>query len=124
MMPARRAILGLVAASLAFQASSALAQDAGQAIFAQRCHGCHVVGANHPAVIAPNLYGIIGRRAGESSFADYSPALKAWGAVWTRATLDRFLADPEGTVPGTRMPVPLPDATQRAAVIAYLATLK
>src|SRR6202035_5031599 len=44
--------------------------------------------------------------------------------VWDAATLDHFLTDPAKAVPGTTMPIPLPDAGMRADLIAYLATLK
>jgi hypothetical protein len=44
--------------------------------------------------------------------------------AWDAATLDRFLTDPAKAVPGTAMPIPLPDASLRANVIAYLAALK
>ena len=54
----------------------------------------------------------------------YSPALKASTLVWTTANLDQFLADPAKTVPGTAMPIKVPDAAQRAALISYLATTR
>jgi cytochrome c2 len=41
--------------------------------------------------------------------------------VWTRATLNAFLADPERVVPGTSMGMPgLPSADDRRDVIEYL----
>lgn len=43
------------------------------------------------------------------------------GLVWTRATLDAFLADPQRVVPGTAMGMPgLPNAGDRRDVIDYL----
>ena len=46
------------------------------------------------------------------------------GFTWDKATLNRFLANPMGVLPGTLMPIPVFDATNRADVIAYLSTLK
>jgi cytochrome c len=44
--------------------------------------------------------------------------------TWDDATLDKFIASPQAVVPGTKMPYAgLPNAGQRADVIAYLASL-
>jgi cytochrome c len=50
----------------------------------------------------------------------YSPALKAAGIVWDETTLDRWLADPQAMVPGTKMTFSVDDAQDRADVIAFL----
>jgi cytochrome c len=43
------------------------------------------------------------------------------GLVWTRETLDRFLADPDGYVPGTLMGFAgIRDPAERADLIEYL----
>ena len=54
----------------------------------------------------------------------YSKAMTGWGQTWTTANLDAYLAKPAATVPGTKMLVGVANPEQRAAVIAYLATLK
>jgi hypothetical protein len=66
----------------------------------------------------------MGRKAGTSPHFNYTQALKDSGLVWDVPALDHFLTDPARAVPGTTMPIPLPDAGLRADVIAYLATLK
>src|SRR5262249_30514909 len=73
----------------------------------------------------PNLRCVLGRRAGTLPGFEFSPAMveagAARGLVWSRATLDRFLADPLGALPGTTMAMPgLPVAEDRRAVIDYL----
>eukprot|EP01030_Chromulinospumella_sphaerica_P022329 gene22329-22304_t len=50
--------------------------------------------------------------------------MTGWGQTWTTANLDAYLAKPAATVPGTKMLVGVANPEQRAAVIAYLATLK
>src|SRR5262249_22629467 len=70
----------------------------------------------------PGLGGIVGRKAGGGRFS-YTKAMRDSGLTWDQATLDRFLKNPVDLVPGTTMPMPLPDDTERHAVIAYLATL-
>jgi cytochrome c len=46
--------------------------------------------------------------------------LKASHLVWNEESLDRWLADPEKTAPGQRMGINVPDARERADLIAYL----
>ena len=65
----------------------------------------------------------MGRKAGSQTGFGYSAAMRAWGKVWTARELDAFLADPTGTIPGTRMVMPVRNAAQRQAIIAYLETL-
>jgi hypothetical protein len=54
----------------------------------------------------------------------YSPALKAAGITWDLVTLNRYLLDPQRTVPGNKMPFPgLKTENERKDVIAYLAAI-
>jgi glucose/arabinose dehydrogenase len=71
----------------------------------------------------PNLVGVLGRHAATGSNFNYTKALSDSGLTWDAATLERFLASPPTTVPGTTMPVPVPKADDRLNVIAYLSTL-
>ena len=88
----------------------------------QRCTGCHVVEAGAPSTSGPNLHGVVGRVAGSLDGYPYTDGLAAATMVWDEANLDAYLADPEGTVPGTEMAVgTVTDADTRAAIIAYLA---
>ncbi|MGO1075631.1 c-type cytochrome [Inquilinus sp. CA228] len=99
----------------------AVAQDAaaGERAFRTRCATCHSVepGQNRAG---PSLAGVAGRKAGSVEGARYSQALRDSGITWDSQSLDGYLADPRGTVPGTSMTVRLADAAQRAAIIAYL----
>jgi cytochrome c len=95
---------------------------AGEAVFHQ-CTACHTIKAGQPGVAAPNLRGVVGRKAASTGFA-YSPALKASKLTWDKATLSTFLKAPQKLVPGTRMVIAVADDTKRANLIAYLATLK
>jgi cytochrome c2 len=91
----------------------------------QRCYACHSVVAGEDKLPGPNLHGVLGRRAGTVPGFEFSPAMIEAGVaralVWTRTTLDAFLADPERVVPGTTMGMPgLPSADDRRDVIDYL----
>jgi cytochrome c len=119
----RTIALGLVTVGIAVLAQGSQAQTApnGQQLFQQRCAVCHSTTAGASAMVGPNLAGVVGRKAGTTTFA-YSPALKNSKVVWTRAQLDRYLTNPGKMIPGGRMAVSVPDAAQRAAVIDFLTT--
>jgi cytochrome c2 len=90
-----------------------------------KCHACHSVEPGERRLPGPGLAGVLGRRAASAPGFEYSPAMVAAGErglVWTRQSLDRFLADPQGYLPGTYMGSPgLRDPSERRAVIDYLA---
>ena len=95
--------------------------DSAETQFKMRCGACLTVapgGASGP--IAPNLRGVVGRKAAASAFKAYSPALKASKLTWTPASLDKYLAAPAVLVPGTRMMTAVSNPAQRAALIAWL----
>jgi cytochrome c len=94
----------------------------GKAAFSQ-CSMCHSTTGTEDS--GPHLNGVVGRKSGSVPKFNYSSAMKSTEVVWDTETLDGFLANPQQAVPGTRMPFSgLPDAAKRAALIAYLATLK
>ncbi|MBY3757483.1 cytochrome c family protein [Azospirillum formosense] len=90
---------GLVASSPGLAA----AQDAaaGEKVFNQ-CKACHTIEAGGPNRVGPNLHGVVGRKAGSVEAYKYSDAMKNAGA-WDEATLDAYLTDPKGAVPGNKM---------------------
>ena len=55
---------------------------------------------------------------------DYSPALKSSKVIWNERTLDRWLTNPEATIPGQKMGFSVPDPIDRADLIEYLRTAK
>lgn len=106
-----------------FAASAAVAAPSGEAVFKQRCAVCHSI-APAPGKMGPPLAGVAGRKAGTLPGYAYSTAMKGSKLTWNAATLDTYLKAPAKSVPGTKMLVGAPDAEQRAAVVAYLGTLK
>jgi len=88
----------------------------------QMCTGCHVVEAGAPSTSGPNLHGVVGRVVGSVEGYPYSEALAASQTTWDESSLDAYLSDPGGFMPGTDMLAgAVPDDQQRAAIIAYLA---
>jgi len=114
----------LVAAqpSLAQQAGGGAAGgEDGQLAFNNVCRTCHTTreGDNR---LGPNLHKIIGRKAGSLPNYGYSSALKGADLVWDRATLDRFIANPDQVVSGHKMKPygGVASAADRAKIIAFL----
>jgi len=99
----------------------------GQVYFQQFCAICHAptLGPGNTIVIkqGPSLAGVVGRRAGSGPFFTYTKALSGSGLTWDAATLDHFLVNPMLAVPGTAMPMPVPNPDDRQHLIAYLSTL-
>ena len=126
--------MSIVSLSFAAGATMATAQNnptgnaqRGDQFFQTSCALCHSssLGPGNTVVVkqGPTLVGVMGRKAGTSPHFGFTQALKDSGLVWNAETLDRYLTSPSTEVPGTTMPVPLPGASARADVIAYLATL-
>jgi cytochrome c len=115
-------MLSLIAANV----TTALAADVknGQAVFS-RCAACHNNTKGGPNGLGPNLFGVVGRKAGTLKDFSYSAAMKNAAFVWNNQKLDTYIANPAKTVPGNRMAFAgLPDAKQRTDLIGYLDTLK
>ncbi len=67
------------------------------------CRACHTVLKDQPSGLAPNLWGVVGRRvAGQDDFA-YSEGLRHIDAEWSKETIGTFLRNPQAFAPGTAM---------------------
>jgi cytochrome c len=94
----------------------------GKKVFEQ-CSACHSADAANG--LGPSLFGVIGRKAGLLAGFRYSRAMRNSQIIWGARTLDAYIADPQSVVPGNLMPYSgLPDASQRADLIAYLESLQ
>jgi len=97
------------------------AANTGEALVAQ-CLGCHGLNVwDGSSALGPNLASIVGRPVATRDDFAYSDALRQFGGRWTRERLDKFLANPQAAVPGTKMPFAgIPDPDQRISLIDYL----
>ena len=123
-------LVGLTAFALLVVHGPALAEgDAtkGKAAFA-KCGICHQVGPGAKTLVGPELNGIVGRKA--ASVADYASLYSAGmkklgdsGFVWTEENIDKWIADSKAMIPDSPMALAfpgIPDAGERADIIAYL----
>lgn len=92
----------------------------GQSKFAL-CRSCHTIAEGGPNLIGPNLHGVFGRKAGSLASYKYSPVVAAAGFDWDAEHLDKWLDNPRGFMPGTKMTFAgLHDPKDRVDLIAYL----
>src|SRR5919106_4865533 len=115
-------VIGLLMLAGAHRADAAGDPEAGAQAF-RTCAACHTLDPGAHGT-GPSLAGVFGRKAGTAAgFQRYSEALRSVDLVWREATLDAFLADPQGFLPGNRMTFPgIEEQPVRADLIAFLQT--
>ena len=120
MMTIVRYAAAIVVLFFAKNASSAGDVQRGAKVF-QACAACHSLEPGRH-LTGPSLAGLWGRKAGtEPAFHRYSDALERSGIVWGEATLDKWLANPEATVPGNLMLFQgMREVQPRADLVAFL----
>ena len=118
-----------VVALLMVPVGSAIAQDdlaaSGESVFKARCKVCHTAEADAKHKIGPNLFGVMGQSAGWQESFRYSKGHRDSGATWDDATMNLYLEDISQVAPkSVKRFAGLSKPDDRAAVIAYLNTLK
>lgn len=112
----------IVVAFIAIFAQAARAQDPkkGETVF-HFCLPCHSIGPGAQNKVGPELNGLDGRHSGSVPDFDYSDANKKSGIVWNEATFKKYINDPQGVVPGTKMLFPgIKDPQQVNDLWAYI----
>lgn len=96
-------------------------EELGEALYSQ-CSICHSLDpAAQGYAVGPHLHALVGRPVGKLEGFAFSPALRNTDGTWTPDRLDAFLADPFGTIPGSRMAFAgMPDPADREALICFL----
>ena len=124
----RRLMVTMVVAAAASMPVAALAQAgdaaAGQRVFNQ-CRACHTIDQGGRNGVGPNLWGVVGRRAGAIEGFRYSANLRelaAGGLTWNEDRLRAYIQNPKSVVPqGSMSYVGLRNETQLNDLMAYLA---
>ena len=125
--PSAATLLTVAALGLSLIATGAQAGDAaaGRNVFNAQCSTCHSVAPSGTTIVGPNLYGVVGRKAGTLKGYAYSAAMKGSGFTWTEDQLRTYLPSPQKVLPGIKMTYfGLKNPVQLENLIAYLVTLK
>ncbi|WDI32836.1 c-type cytochrome [Hyphococcus flavus] len=87
------------------------------------CKSCHTFEQGGANGTGPNLWNIVGGQVAQTAGFNYTSALRDFGGSWTYERLDAYLKNSQEYIPGTAMVQRFPRDTQRADLLAYLATL-
>lgn len=114
----------LVIASQVFGWCAADDASPGAVQFKKSCGTCHTIDPSAAPRQGPNLFGVVGRRAGSLAGFKYSPAFTAGKGdiVWDAASIDRWITDPQAMIPGAVMLYKQADPEKRRLVIEFLQT--
>ena len=94
----------------------------GEKVF-KKCSACHMIAADGKNMIGPNLWRVIGRKAGAIDDYKYSKAMLAYAKEWTFEEMNSYLIKPQAYVKGTKMAFAgLRKEKDRASVILLLST--
>lgn len=96
---------------------------AGEKVF-KKCAACHNAADGAANKVGPNLWSILGAKAGQSADFKYSSAMTAYGEAgepWGFESLNKFLLKPKNYIKGTSMGFAgLSKEGDRANLLAYL----
>ena len=117
---------GALGCFITLTSGTALGAADGQVQFNNRCRTCHSVRENDNRQ-GPSLHNLIGRKAGSlDDYELYSQALRNSGITWNEENLNKFIANPDGVIPGNNMKpyAGITDDAEREQIAKYLSTLK
>jgi cytochrome c len=127
----RRALVEATATYLALAATATCETNAadvaaGKTAFVRQCALCHTIDKDGSNRYGPNLFGMVGRKAGSVQDFKYSPEFKSTASWdWNEEALEGWISSPRAMVPGTTMAVFQGVAERdRSDIIAYLASQK
>lgn len=116
----------IAVAALSSFASLAFAADLehGAKVF-KKCSTCHMVGPGAASRVGPPLNGLFGRKSGTYEGYSYTDANKNSGITWDDATFAKYIKDPKGVIPGTKMVFAgLPEEADVVDLTAFLKQYK
>ena len=119
-------VIALACMSFGPTASYAADVPKGEAAFVRQCAICHTIDKGGEHRLGPNLFGIVGRRAGTAEGFKYTNAFRTTATFeWTEGLLGPWIALPSVMVPGTAMGT-FPGVSDRDKddIVAYLAAQK
>jgi len=107
---------------------------AGEAVAApeSKCKSCHTFDQGGKHKVGPNLFGIVGSKAGSTDFAKYGASLKDGDWVWDEENLKAWVCDSKAAIKElsgdagakTKMGSQRMCGDDAVAVVNFLKTLK
>ena len=92
----------------------------GEKVF-KKCSACHMIASDGKNMIGPNLWNVIGRKAGSVGDYKYSKAMVAYAKQWSFEEMNSYLIKPQAYIKGTKMAFAgLRKEKDRASVILYM----
>jgi cytochrome c len=122
----RRSAFALAVLALSASAGQAADVAKGQVAFVRQCAICHTIDKGGENRLGPNLFGIVGKRAGTAPGFKYTNAFRNTATFeWTEGLLGPWIALPAVMVPGTAMGV-FPGVSDRDKddIVAYVSAQK
>jgi len=97
-----------------------------------KCQACHSFDQGGKHKVGPNLFGIVGSKAGSTDFGKYSPSLDNGGWVWSEENLAAWVCDSKQAIKDltkdenakTKMGNQNKCGDEATEVVAFLKTLK
>jgi cytochrome c len=119
------ALAAVVGAAAAAAPAPAGDLAAAKVLATNHCAVCHTFGKDEPPGQGPNLFNIVGRKAGASEGFTYSEGFKKAlaGQTWDAKLLDKWLTDTQVVAPGSGMVYSQDDAAKRKKLILFLQSL-
>jgi cytochrome c len=89
-------------------------------LFINQCGTCHSVRQGDGPRQGPNLFGVVGRRAGSLPGFKYSAGFAGADFVWDAPHLEVWLTNPQAMIKGTVMTYRQADPSVRQTIIDWL----
>ena len=114
------AALSITSARAQFAVPGQTAAPDPATLFLNQCGTCHSARQGDGPRQGPNLFGVVGRKAGSFPGFTYSPGFSEVDFVWDEAKLDAYITNPQAMIKGGVMAYKQANPATRKAIIGWL----